>query len=94
MAAGAAWAIANFFFLRFLVVRWIRPDDEKRTRPKGLELALGLLVKFPLLYGAGYWFLQADWCRVEALCAGFILPFVVVFVDALGRAARDARSER
>ena len=91
---GAAWGVANLYVLRFLVIRWIRPREEKRREPRLLELAIGLAVKFPVLYGAGYLLLRSDWFRVEALVIGFIIPFAAAFIDALGRVIRESRAAR
>jgi hypothetical protein len=89
VVAGALWALANLILVRFLVIRWLRPDAERRG--PGLGLWLGLLVKFPLLYGLGYLLLAVGRFRPEALVIGFVLPFVAAFVDALGQFAAERR---
>jgi hypothetical protein len=89
VAAGALWAIANLYMVQFLVVRYIRPEAEKKHDPKVSDLAVGLLFKFPLLYGIGFWLLQSSWFRIEALVLGFIVPFGVAFADALRRVAME-----
>jgi hypothetical protein len=94
IVAGMLWGVANLLVLRFLIVRWIRPRDERRRDPRPIELILGLLVKVPVLYGTGYLLLRSDWFRVEALVIGFIVPFGVAFVDAVVRMIRGSREER
>jgi hypothetical protein len=89
--AGDLWAIANLLGVRFLVVRWIRPPADRRLRPAGWALTAGLLIKFPLLYGLGFFMLKSGWFRIEGLMLGFVLPFAVSFVDALGRFAAERR---
>lgn len=89
--AGDLWSLANLYGVRMLVVRWIRPGiDSGRPRADG-GFALALLVKFPLLYGIGYLMLRSGWFRIEGLVLGFVLPFAVSFVDALGRFAAERR---
>ena len=86
---GALWALANLVLVRFLVVRWIRP--EPHPAGPGLGFWLGVLVKFPLLYGIGYLLLASGQFRPEALVIGFVLPFVAAFADALGQFAAERR---
>jgi hypothetical protein len=94
IGVGTLWGVANLLVLRFLIVRWIRPRDEKRRDPRLGGVAVGLLLKFPILYGVGYLLLRSDWFRIEALVIGFIVPFAVAFVDALGRVLADGRAAR
>ena len=89
MVLGALWALANLVLVRFLVVRWLRPEPNHGG--PGLGFWLGALVKFPLLYGAGYLLLATGQFRIEALVIGFILPFVAAFIAALADWAADCR---
>lgn len=86
---GALWALANLVLVRFLVVRWLRA--EPHPGGSGLSFWLGVLVKFPLLYGVGYLLLASGRLRIEALVIGFVLPFVAAFIAALADYAADCR---
>jgi hypothetical protein len=54
VAAGDLWAIANLYVVRYVVARLLRPAAERERAGGTLALILGLTLKFPLLYGAGY----------------------------------------
>jgi hypothetical protein len=91
VVAGSLWALANLYGVRFLLVRWLRPGADRRRSPATIGLTVGLMVKFPVLYGIGYLMLRSDWFRVEGLMIGFVVPFAVCFVDALGQFAAERR---
>lgn len=88
--AGDLWAIGNLYCMRFVLVRWLRPGHEP-ARFASVGLWVGLLVKFPLLYGLGYLMLSSGWFRTEGLVLGFVVPFGVAFADALGQFAAERR---
>jgi hypothetical protein len=77
---GALWSVANLYLLKELITRWIKVGD----RPL-LPLLVVALVKFPLLYLAGFWVLRASSYPVWAPLLGFGLPFAVVVLKAGGR---------
>lgn len=91
VVAGDLWSLANLYGVRMLVVRWIRPGMTNRHPPAEWRFALALLLKFPFLYGIGFLMLQSGWFQIEGLVLGFVLPFAVTFVDALGRFAAERR---
>lgn len=77
---GALWSVASLYILKELITRFLTVGD----RP-AVALLLLLLVKFPLLYVAGYFILAAGSYPVAAPLLGFGLPFVVVVLKAAGR---------
>jgi F-type H+-transporting ATPase subunit a len=75
---GAAWSLANLKLLE-TAVRAFGP----RGQVEPLRAVLALLLKGPVLYGAGWWLLAAGWSP-SALLAGFSLPFAVLPLQSLG----------
>ncbi len=76
---GALWGIANLWFIRQFIVGYITSED----RNSGM-LALFAIIKFPILYAAGFLVLYLGWFPVSAFVIGFSLIFVVIFFKALG----------
>ena len=75
---GAAWSLLNFMLLeRF--VRALGPKGQVRP----VSALVALLLKGPVLYLAG-WALLASGLRPEALLAGFVIPFLVLTLKAVG----------
>jgi hypothetical protein len=81
---GAAWSLVNLRLIASIVRRVL--TLEPRPWPR---LVLALLLKFPLLYGAGFALLRSGRLSAAWLAAGFAWPFVVVVLKAAGRAALD-----
>ena len=77
---GSAWGIANLHFLRELVVAVVTPDEIDRRK-----VVLLALVKFPVLYFAGYLLLKFGGLSVLSFLIGFSLLFVVAVLKVLGR---------
>ena len=77
---GTAWCCLNLFFITQLVV-----EAFSLKKPNKGKLTLILLVKFPLLYSAGYILLRLKYFPVESLLIGFTLIFVITFLKALGQ---------
>ena len=82
---GAAWSLANFKLLEAFV-RAIGP----RTQVEPLRAFLALLLKGPVLYGAGWWLLTSG-LPAWALLAGFALPMLVLTLRSLGSVLAPAR---
>lgn len=78
---GAIWGCLNLLFLTHLITEVFSPGKEIR---KG-KVILIALVKFPLLYAAGYLLLRINYFPAESLLSGFTLIFVVMFLKALGK---------
>jgi hypothetical protein len=79
--AGTAWGCLNLLFLANLITEVFSPGKEVR---KG-RIVLIAVVKFPLLYAAGYLLLSIKHLPPESLLIGFTLIFVVMFLKAMGR---------
>lgn len=77
---GTAWGCLNLFFITQLVV-----EAFSLKKPNKGKLTLILLVKFPLLYFAGYILLRLKYFPVESLLIGFTLIFLITFLKALGQ---------
>ncbi len=77
---GTVWGCLNLFFITQLVTEAL-----SLKKPNKFKVWLILLVKFPLLYSAGYALLKIGYFRVESLLAGFTLIFAVTFMKALGQ---------
>ncbi len=75
---GAAWSLANLKLLQTFV-RTLGP----RGRVEPLRGVFALLLKGPVLYGAGWWLLERGMSPLGLLC-GFAVPFVVVTLQAVG----------
>jgi len=81
---GAAWSLVNLRLITSIVRAVL--TLEKRPWPR---LVLALVVKFPLLYGAGFLLLRSAHLSAAWLAAGFAWPFFVVVMKSAGRAALD-----
>ena len=77
---GAAWSLINLFFIRTLIKEVVSPNEAR----KSITAVLALL-KFPLLYVAGYFIVASEFFSVYALLAGFSLLFAVIVLKVLGR---------
>ena len=80
--SGAIWGMVNFIFLGALVRSVVRPDGADRGR--ALWLAL---IKFPLLYFAGYCLLITPLPGFTPgwLLAGFSVVMAVLVLKAVAR---------
>ena len=79
--AGAVWGCLNLLFLTHLITEVFSPGKEVK---KGKVIIIAL-VKFPLLYAAGYLLLRINYFPAISLLSGFTLIFLVMFLKALGR---------
>lgn len=79
-ALGSLWSVANFYLLGQLVVRSLTLSERSWS-----AIAVLALVKFPLLYLAGYLVLRQTAYPVTAPLFGFALPFAVLVLKAAGR---------
>ena len=75
---GATWSLANFRLLEMLV-RALGPRGQEAP----LRATVAVLLKGPLLYLAGWWLL-AEGLSPAGLLAGFVLPFLVLTLGAVG----------
>lgn len=74
--AGALWGSANLYMIKLLILNLF---EQKRIDP--LKVILAMMVKFPLVYLAGYGLLTT--LPYQGLLLGFSSLFVVAFVLAL-----------
>lgn len=77
---GSTWSLVNFLFLRSLIKEVVSPDGARKT----ITAVLALL-KFPLLYVAGYFVVRLGEFPVTSLLTGFSLIFAVIVLKVLGR---------
>ncbi len=77
---GIAWSLANLYFISGLTKHIL--TREKRSY---MKIALLMAVKFPLLYAAGFFLMKSSALPIAGLLAGFIWPFFVTTMKALGR---------
>ncbi|MGB5106353.1 MAG: ATP synthase subunit I [Candidatus Zixiibacteriota bacterium] len=77
---GACWSLVNLIFIKSLIKEVISTNAARKT----ITAVLALL-KFPLLYVAGYFIIAADIFSVYALLAGFSLMFAIIVLKVLGR---------
>ncbi|HVP36614.1 MAG TPA: hypothetical protein VMT04_06410 [Terriglobales bacterium] len=85
---GTAWGCLNLFFIKQTIV-----EAFSLKKPNKGKLALILLVKFPLLYFAGYVLLRLKYFPAESLLIGFTLIFLITFLKALGLAVLSSFSK-
>jgi hypothetical protein len=78
---GIAWSLANLYFIAGLMKHIL--TREKRSYAR---IALLMAVKFPVLYAAGYFLMKSGVLPLAGLLAGFMWPFFVTTMKALGRA--------
>jgi hypothetical protein len=76
---GVLWGCANLWFIRQFIVNYLTTGDRNAGK-----LALFALIKFPILYGAGFLVLWLGWFPVVSFVIGFSLIFLVVVFKALG----------
>jgi hypothetical protein len=77
---GSTWSLINLFFIRSLIKEVLSPEGVRKTM-----LAVLALLKFPLLYVAGYYLVKSEVFPIYSLMAGFSLVFVVIVLKVLGR---------
>lgn len=79
---GCFWGCANLFLIRMLVTRLIVSEPRKNIK---MILAI-LVVKFPLLYFAGYLLIKWSYLSVYGLLWGFTVIFIVTLLKVASRA--------
>jgi hypothetical protein len=82
---AALWGTLNLRFIQMLVVEAARPQGVHWGR-----VGLAALLKFPLLYGAGFLFVVLAHPGPVALLGGLTLIYVVILLKFLGRAMVDS----
>lgn len=77
---GVAWSLLNMYAITGLIKSIFVPAGKSYLR-----IGLVFMAKFPVLYVAGFVALVCGYFPVTALLAGFIWPFFVMSMKALGR---------
>jgi len=91
--AGAVWSALNFWGLASLIQSALAEHPDKK------KIFLLFLLKFPVLYGAGFVIVFYTGVDVLGVLVGFSLPLVVVILKTGGRIMHqkgvlDPREER
>ena len=79
--SGGIWGMVNRIFITGLIRVTIRPEGVDISKAIGLGI-----VKFPLLYGAGYFLLKVPQFEPLHLLAGFSLLLIIIVLKVVGRA--------
>lgn len=79
--SGGIWGMVNLMFITGLIRATIRPDGVNTSRALGLAI-----VKFPLLYAAGYFLLKVPQFDPLHILAGFSLLLLIIVLKVVGRA--------
>lgn len=79
--SGGIWGMLNFLFIAALIRAALRPDEVDVMRAVGFAV-----IKFPLLYVAGYFLLKISLFDVYAVIIGSTMVLLVLVLKALGRA--------
>ena len=79
--SGGVWSMLNLIFLTGLVRFALRPDGADTSRVIGMAI-----IKFPLLYLAGYFLLKVPQFNPLHVLAGFSVLFVVIVLKVVARA--------
>lgn len=77
---GGVWGVINMIFLKNLIQEVFTAGEINTS-----AVAVTALVKFPLLFVAGYFLVTVDMFDIKILVAGFSLILVVMVLKALGR---------
>lgn len=78
--SGGIWGLVNLILLKRFVTEVFKPD--------GIDTASAIvigLVKFPLLYAAGYFLMTVKYFDVKILVIGFTSVLVIMVLKAMGR---------
>lgn len=78
--SGAVWGIINFFFLAAMIRRALRPEGAD-----AMAVSVFALIKFPMLYGAGYALLLVPQFGPLYLLSGFSIVLAVMVLKAFAR---------
>ena len=78
--SGGVWGVLNLLFITALVQSAIRPEGADWKKVLGLGL-----IKFPLLYGAGFGLLMVRQFNPIYLLSGFGGVMLIIVLKVLGR---------
>lgn len=77
---GLAWSLVNLHMISGLIKRIFAPAKKNHW-----IITLVFFAKFPMLYFVGFLILQNGRLPISGLLAGFLWPFFVMTMKALGR---------
>lgn len=83
--SGGVWGLLNLIFVSALIRATLRPGEVDKVKALGLAV-----IKFPLLYGAGYFLTRVTQFDPLYLLAGFTSLFVIIVLRAIGVAMMRA----
>ncbi len=78
--SGGIWGVVNMMFLKSLIQEAFTAGEINVS-----AVAVTALVKFPLLFVAGYFLITVEMFDIKILVAGFSLILAVMLLKALGR---------
>ncbi|MCK5124785.1 MAG: hypothetical protein KAR42_00875 [candidate division Zixibacteria bacterium] len=78
--SAGIWSMVNLIFLSALVRTALKPEGVDKV-----ATAVLALIKFPLLYGAGYFLLTVEIFRPIPLVIGLSLVILIMFLKAASR---------
>lgn len=78
--SGFVWGLLNLMLISGLVRSTLRPEGANAGRAVAL-----ILIKFPLLYAAGYFLLKVPVFEPAQLMIGFTSILVIMLLKVLGR---------
>ncbi|MFZ1684997.1 MAG: hypothetical protein WAU88_12840 [Candidatus Zixiibacteriota bacterium] len=78
--SGGVWGMLNLLFIAALVKTTMRPEGAETMKAIGMAL-----IKFPLLYGAGFALLMIPEFNPIYLLAGFGGIILIIILKVLGR---------
>ncbi len=79
--SGGVWGVVNILFLRMAVLALLRSGGPDKLTVAGIAL-----IKFPLLYYAGYCLLTFEKFTPGYIVAGFSIFFAVIVLKVIARA--------
>jgi hypothetical protein len=80
VVSGGVWGILNLLFISALIQATMRPEGAETMKAIGMAL-----IKFPLLYGAGFGLLMIPEFNPIFLLAGFGGVILIIVLKVLGR---------
>jgi hypothetical protein len=83
--SGGVWGLVNLIFVSALIRAAIQTGEVDKMKTLGL-----VIIKFPLLYGAGYFLTQVPQFDPLYLLAGFTSLFVIIVLRGVGTAMMRA----
>ena len=87
--SGAVWGMVNLLFITRLIKVTITPEGVDSFRAIGLSL-----IKFPLLYLAGYFLLKIPHFEPLYLVIGFTGILAIMALKVMGKALTDSNSQK